>query len=162
LWGLLREPRKDASRNRGKGNRREFMCLKQPDAYAWIRKRAFELGGTDDSDPYAWLREKGYVLRGKYDDVNALLLMKLGIARIITDLVSPIVDERFVKPSPDFLKDLESCWNQGLPPRMSFLHKVEDPFPFLEVNLQYAAIRFGQFAGLWFEEIQPSLRSQGG
>jgi hypothetical protein len=45
---------------------------------------------------------------------------------------------------------------------MSFLHKVEDPFPFLEVNLQYAAIRFGQFAGLWFEEIQPSLRSQGG
>lgn len=126
----------------------------------------------NQKESYAWLRGKGCrnFKEGRYRYVIAQLLDDPGIERLLTDVVIPRVrDELF---TAEFLKYLRQRWNEGHPPEMSDLHeygvKVEKPkdalplVPFLEVNTQYSYVeRWGEFAGLWFEEIEPNIGSEG-
>ena len=45
-------------------------------------------------------------------------------------------------------------------PDMSFVttFNIRDPYPFLEINTQFNYVKkWGEFAGVWFEEIEPVL-----
>jgi hypothetical protein len=69
-------------------------------------------------------------------------------------LVVPTVHERF---SNEALEYLRGCWDEGRLPDTSFQlrFKIEDSLPFLEVNKQSKDVeRWGEFAGVWFEEIE--------
>lgn len=104
---------------------------------------------------YAWLREKGFEFEsGTYTHVTDQLLKKPGIERILKDLIIPRVKERFTDKALEYLR---SCWQAGTTPDISFLklYNIKNPLPFLEVNTQFNYVeRWGEFAGVCFEEIE--------
>ncbi len=113
---------------------------------------------------YAWLRGRGYrkFKDGTYTYVLAQLLDDPGIERLFSDLVIPRVRDELL--SAELMKFLRTCWREGRLPEMSSLYnygvknaKAALPlWPFLEVNTQYNYVeRWGELAGLWFEEIDP-------
>jgi len=115
-------------------------------------------------DTYAWLRRKGKELWGQefdftsgpYNSVISQLLQNPGIDRLIEDLVKPQVKETFSQHALDMLRQ---HWNAGDTPSISFLEmaNTRDPYPFLILNTQFNYVeRWGDFAGLWFEEIEGS------
>lgn len=114
------------------------------------------LGRGNQKETYRWLRNKGYEFyNGSYDYVTNQLLENPGIEKILIDLVIPRVNEIF---SAQAIEALHQCWNAGMRPNMSFLktYNIGDVNPFLEVNMQFNYVeRWGEFAGLWFEEIEP-------
>lgn len=111
---------------------------------------------------YAWLRERGFEFEnGTYTYVTDQLLKNPGIERILQDLVIPMVKARFTDEALEYLR---SCWRVGATPDMSLLKlyniNQKNAYPFLEINLQYNYVeRWGEFAGLWFEEIKPLQKS---
>ena len=111
----------------------------------------------NQKEAYAWLHYKGFDFdTGSYSHVSAQLIQKYGVERIIDDLVVPCVKGLF---SDEALSFLRGCWNTGVRPDMAFLttYRIEDASPFLEVNSQYNYVEgWGEFAGLWFEEISAS------
>ena len=121
------------------------------------------LGGSNKKEAYKWLKGKGYEFNDKtepYPYVTSQLLGKLGIEKIIEDLVIPGVEERF---SSGALAAFRQCWYTGTLPRISFLHdyNISDAYPFLEVNSQYKYVeRWGEFAGVWIEEIESYRQSR--
>lgn len=114
----------------------------QKEAYKWLEGKGFN---SEDGTRYA----------GPYSHVSGQLLNKYGIEKIIKELVIPRVKELFSEQALEFLR---GCWNTGMLPDMSFLgtYNIQDPYPFLEINTQFKYVEgWGDFAGLWFEEIAP-------
>ncbi|MCD6297295.1 MAG: hypothetical protein J7M30_09085 [Deltaproteobacteria bacterium] len=114
----------------------------------------------NQKETYAWLRKKGFEFgSGTYGHVTGQLLEKPGVERILKDLIIPGVNDRFSGKAIDFLRD---CWQVGARPDISFLklYNIKDAAPFLEINLQFNYVeRWGEFAGVWFEEIEPLQES---
>jgi len=113
------------------------------------------LGPGNQKDTYEWLRGKGFVFdNGSYANVLSQLLEDTGIEKIINDLIEPRVKELFSDKAIDFLR---TCWLAGSLPNISFLklYNIKNAQPFLEVNTQFNYVeRWGELAGLWFEEIE--------
>jgi hypothetical protein len=127
------------------------------------------LGDGNQKETYHWLKSYGKqhlksdfnFKEGPYRDVIAQLLENPGIERLIKDLVVPRVRELF---SDQALEFLHISWNAGILPDISYLkhYKIntEDASPFLEVNKWYKYVeRWGDFAGIWFEEMDDILKS---
>lgn len=118
----------------------------------------WDLPRRNQAKAYVWLREQGYEFdKGPYKHVSGQLVQKYGIEKIIRDLVAPRVRELFTEEALSFLR---SCWKTGMLPDMSFVtsFNIRDPQPFLEINTQFNYIsKWGEFAGIWFEEIEPAL-----
>lgn len=117
------------------------------------------LGVGKQTVTYSWLEGKGYRFdKGPYRKVTDQLLKDPGIEKIIIDLVIPRVKEMY---SISILEALRRHWYDGLLPDISFIkiNRIAVPFPFLEVNIQYDYVeRWGEFAGIWFEEIEPYFK----
>ena len=111
---------------------------------------------------YPWLRNEGRRLwgphfdfrDGSYANVTHQLLESPGIEKLLHDLIVPRVKSLF---SDEALQFLHTCWEASTLPSISFLRKfnIQDAYPFLEINSQFNYVeRWGEFAGLWFEEIK--------
>jgi hypothetical protein len=130
LWGLSR------------GN--------QKITYPWLLNRGKKLWGAQFEFKY-----------GPYADVISQLLINPGIEKLLKDLVTQtITKELFAEKALDFLRDR---WKNGILPSMSDLkgYNIHDPYPFCEINTQFNYVeRWGDFAGVWFEEIEPWLKEE--
>lgn len=113
------------------------------------------LSGRNQTETYSWLRKKGYDFnKGTYAKVTEQLIENPGIESILKNLIIPTVKGRF---SPNAIDFLRNCWNAGTLPDISLLkpYNIKESSPFLEVNTQFNYVeRWGEFAGLWFEEIE--------
>lgn len=111
--------------------------------------------GRNQKETYQWLKSEGFVFEnGSYGYVTAQLLVNPGIEAILRDLIIPRVKRLFTGKAIEFLN---TCWLAGTRPDMSLLslYNIKDASPFLEVNTQFNYVeRWGEFAGLWFEEIE--------
>jgi hypothetical protein len=130
LWGL------------GIGNQKE--------TYHWLKSYAQQHMGPDFD-----------FKEGPYREVIAQLLENPGIERMLRDLVVPRIRELFSDQALEFLK---VSWNAGTLPDISYLKhyniNLEDASPFLEINKWYKYVeRWGDFAGIWFEELDDSIKS---
>jgi hypothetical protein len=127
------------------------------------------LGMGNQKDTYRWLKSYGKKRLGSdfdfkevpYREVSAQLLLNPGIERLLKDLVVPRVRELFSDQALEFLR---VSWNAGTLPDISYLKhyniNLEDACPFLEVNKFYKYVeRWGDFAGIWFEEMDDELKS---
>ena len=127
------------------------------------------LGKRNQKEAYHWLKAYGKQTlgsdfdfkEGPYRDVIAQLLQNPGIERLLKDLVVPRVRELF---SDQALEFLHVSWNAGTLPDISYLKhyniNIQDVSPFLEVNKWYKYVeRWGDFAGIWFEEMDEILES---
>jgi hypothetical protein len=114
------------------------------------------LGPGNQKENYKWLRQRGFEFNdGTYDHVTNQLLDNYEIEQIIKRIVIPRVkDELYTHKALDFLRE---SWRAGSKPDMSFLnhYSIQPPTPFLEVNTQFNFVeRWGDLAGVWFEEIE--------
>ena len=156
-----------------------------------------------NADPFLWgvlekknkkerlkeLKELGFLRdysegsNATYSRMNQDLLVELGIEGILERIVVPQVIKHF---TPEVLRYLRRCWEQGQTPDMKYLkehqlyrrrpfsdHLVygkgdepliagyKDPAHiFLQIDSQhYFVERWTVFAGLWFEEIEPLFGS---
>ncbi len=104
---------------------------------------------------YDWLRAKSFEFNdGTYSKVTNQLLERYGIEQIIKRLVIPRVKEMFTNKAIDYLRD---SWQAGTNPDLSVLrfYNIDTPAPFLELNTQFDFVeRWGELAGVWFEEIE--------
>ena len=127
------------------------------------------LGIGNQKDTYHWLKSYGKQLlgpdfdfkEGPYREVIAQLLQNPGIERLLNDLVVPRVKELY---SDQVLEFLRVSWNAGTLPDISYLKhyniNIEDASPFLEINKWYKYVeRWGDFAGIWFEEMDDLIKS---
>jgi hypothetical protein len=121
------------------------------------------LGNRNQKETYRWLKSYGKqrlgsefdFKEGPYREVIAQLLQDPGIERLLKDLVTPRVRELFSDQALEFLR---VSWNAGTLPDISYLKQynvnIEDATPFLEINKWYKYVeRWGDFAGIWFEEM---------
>ena len=121
------------------------------------------LGDKNQKETYRWLKTYGKqhlgpdfdFKEGPYREVMAQLLQNPGIERLLKDLVIPRVRDLFSKQALEFLR---VSWKAGTLPDISYLKhyniSIEDDNPFLEINRWYKNVeRWGDFAGIWFEEI---------
>jgi hypothetical protein len=129
LWGLPCLPK-------------QRRPLNQERAYYWLEGKA---------------KRKGFQFkrsRSPYRTVERALLDDPGIEKMLEGVIVPAVEELFTPSQLGFLRD---CWMAGTRPEMSLLthHNIDNPYPFLVVNQQFKFVeRWGEFAGLWFEEIE--------
>ena len=121
-----------------------------------------------------------------YAMITASLLEKLGIEKVITEIVAAQVRRQFAN-RPGALDFLRAHWLSGTLPRWQTLQTLRaprtvkqklleavhptEPEPirkqtgdiidaFVEVNNQYKYVHgWTVFAGLWFEEIEPLLKA---
>lgn len=118
-----------------------------------------------------------------YTRINQDLLVELGVEGILEKIVVARVKVLF---QPDVLGFFRRCWEQGQTPKLDYLkqHKLfrkhiftdnvvhdgmgdtpavgykEPAFIFFQINNQHDFVeRWTVFAGLWFEEIEPLLRT---
>ena len=130
LWGLSRENQKKT--------------------YPWLISKGKKAWGPQFDFKY-----------GPYAEVVDQVLVNPGIEKLLTDLVAPIITkELFAEKALDFLRD---CWNNGKQPSIDDLKKynIHDPYPFCEINTQFNYVeRWGDFAGVWFEEIEPWFKEE--
>jgi hypothetical protein len=119
-----------------------------------------------------------------YQKINRDLLVELGITGILEKIVVPRIQSLF---SQETLRYFRDCWEQGQTPDLNYLvknklyHKrtfisltepevregfspnpvvgYKDPaFIFVQIETQHNFVeRWTVFAGLWFEEIEPSI-----
>lgn len=124
-------------------------CLKNASKFLWGLPRG------NQAETYSWLSAKGLVFdRSSYTNVTNQLLEKYGIEKLVKELITPRVKELFTQKAIEFLK---TCWLAGSRPDMSFLrmYNISDASPFLEINNQFNFVeRWGEFAAVWFEEIE--------
>ena len=124
--------------------------------------------------------------KATYSMVTENLLAKLGIGRVVTEIVAGEVKRRF-EHRPGALDFLRAHWLSGTLPRWQTLQSLRAPRTvkqrlleavdpnkgvkeiyrptsdildaFVEVNTQYNYVHgWTVFAGLWFEEIEPLLK----
>jgi hypothetical protein len=127
------------------------------------------LGNKNQKDTYRWLKTYGKkhlgadfdFKEGPYREVIAQLLKNPGIERLLKDIVVPRVRELFSEQALEFL---HVSWKAGTLPDISYLKhyniNIEDDNPFLEINRWYKNVeRWGDFAGIWFEEMDEVLKS---
>ncbi len=137
--------------------------LKNANRFLW------GLGNKNQKETYSWLRSYGKkklgpefdFKEGSYKEVLEQLLHNPGIERLLKDLVVRRVKELF---SDEALEFLRVSWNAGTLPDISYLKhyniNTENASPFLEVNKFYKYVeRWGDFAGIWFEEMDDVLKS---
>ena len=144
------------------------------------------LGQGGKHKTYEWLRQSGVKIIDECADIPIPkkpsdkyayqrmlkdLLNKdqnMGIEWVITKLIVPRVHELF---PPDKLWYLDYCWSTGLKPsednirsdfkinsKLSCLY--QECYPFIEIKIYHQRFyfsRWGEFAGIWFEEIEPWL-----
>lgn len=117
--------------------------------------------GLRQAATYAWLKEEyGYEFDSKksYSFVTKQLVdsKEVGIERLINEVIIPHVKKRY---GDDVLKSLHRYWHECVLPDYSFVivnYLKGNAYPFLEINNQYEYVeRWGEFAGIWFEEIEP-------
>lgn len=132
----------------------------------------WRLGRGNKAKTYGWLHSQGIGFitdKYTYDQTKRALLDELGIEKIINELIIPRVKELFSDSKLKFLRD---CWKDGHLPNIATLkqhgirtednlfYMYQEAYPFLEIrtaNRQPYVERWGEFAGLWFEEIEPLL-----
>jgi len=90
-------------------------------------------------------------------------LLTYGIDKLIYELIKPRVEEILKDDVHQYLKQK---WYEGSLPDYTFIQRnnIDDieAYPFLEIinNNKYQYVdRWGTFAGIWFEEIEPYLES---
>ena len=120
------------------------------------------LGRGNQAENYAWLRREGFEFKkGNYGDVTRQILDAYAMDAILSNLVKPQVKKQFPEKALEYLR---SCWEAGTLPDISMLrpYNVQSWLPFLEINSQFNYVeRWGEFAGPWFEEIEPDPRQMG-
>ena len=132
------------------------------------------LGRGNQQDNYRWLASKNLIFtRARYGLVTQQLINQPGIEEIIKVIVIPAVEEQFPQQT---LESLKARWRRGGHPELSYLkdlklgydRKNSDPDrvflwrPFIEINAQFHYVeRWGEFAGIWFEEIEPYFSMKG-
>lgn len=117
-----------------------------------------------------------------YGKINHDLLKEIGIEGVLERIVVPNVKRLFIE---DVLAYFNRCWEEGQPPDLEYLrdhrlyprrygtrevherpvHIAEAPsgykdpaFIFFQIDTQYNyVLRWTNFAGVWFEEIEPLL-----
>jgi hypothetical protein len=127
------------------------------------------LGNKNQKETYRWLKIYGKKRLGPefdfkespYRDVIEQLLQDPGIERLLKDIVVPRVHELINDQALGFL---QVSWNAGILPDITYLKhyniNIEDASPFLEINKWYKYVeRWGDFAGIWFEEMDDFLKS---
>jgi hypothetical protein len=127
------------------------------------------LANGNQKETYHWLKSYGKqhlgsdfdFKEGPYRVVIVQLLENPGINRLLKDLVVPRVRELFNDQALEFLR---VSWNAGTLPDISYLNhyniSLENASPFLEINKWYKYVeRWGDFAGIWFEEMDDLDRS---
>ena len=122
---------------------------------------------------FDWLKYKGFHFsKAKYSEVMKQLLHEPGITVLLEKVIMPSVKERF---PTETLAVLSQHWNLGelldlnqakaLAVKGSGTTELDLAYqwrPFLEINTEFHYVeRWGQFAGIWFEEIQPYLEKEG-
>ena len=128
------------------------------------------LSRKNQKDTYLWLRTKGKKLWGEtfdftdgtYKKVGEQLLENPGIDKVIKDLVFDLVTQKLFTISA--LNFIRECWFNGTLPNLKDLdrYNIKDPHPFLQVNTQFNYVeRWEEFAGLWFEDLEPWLKTEG-
>jgi hypothetical protein len=119
-------------------------------------------------------------IKSKYDMINQILLVELGIEGIISHIIVPLVQKRI---GNEALERFRRHWELGQVPDKKYLkdnklyrqHRIgftrweenrvvpeKDPaFIFLEINESLDFIdRWTVFAGLWFEIIEPLMAKE--
>ena len=135
-----------------KQKRKLEMYFKNSSRFLW------GLGPGNQKKTYQWLREKGFTFdNGPYRQVTNQLLENSDMEQILKTLIIPRVKELFTDRAIDFLRD---CWQAGTVPDISFLklYNIRNSIPLLEINSQFDYVeRWGELAGVWFEEIEPAF-----
>lgn len=122
---------------------------------------------------YRWLRSKGIEFKhGNYTDVTRRLLHYPGIEEVLKNLLIPSLREKFPEDTMEILK---SYWQRGELPSLAEIEKLRlsiDYYkastilkwrPFFEITplpskagqYDYYVESWGDFASVWFEEIDP-------
>jgi hypothetical protein len=118
--------------------------------------------GKNQESIYKWLSQRGLSFtKGSYDHVIRQLLENPGIEPLLRDVIIPQVTHGFTDKALDYLR---ACWLAGTTPDLALLksYEVLNASPFLEINTQFKYVeRWGEFAGLWFEEIEKLQESTG-
>ena len=113
------------------------------------------LGPGNQDENYRWLEKKGFTFRkGAYAQVTEQLLQNPGVEELLRKVVIPRVKEIFTDAAIEYLR---VCWRAGTRPDLALLKKynINETRPFLEINTQFNFVeRWGDFAGVWFEEIE--------
>lgn len=137
----------------------------------------WDIGPGNQRKNYRWLEINGFKFaHGKYHLVIKQLVHDPGIEQIINKLIIPTVTKQFPEKTIEVLRNL---WNAGERPTlwnigelsMTIARKFpiyEDVFywrPFVRINIQTPKFSYvegwGEFAGVWFEEIEPYLKITG-
>jgi len=129
------------------------------------------LGPGNQKETYTWLEDKKFrFTKARYGLVIQQLLRNPGLEELLTRLVIPTVKEMF---PDDTLNELRKLWNIGeLPDLKKDINRLEvkgkgNPGPdrafhwrsFVEISTQFHYVeRWGELAGIWFEEIEPWIR----
>ncbi len=121
---------------------------------------------------YAWLEKEGFKFtRARYGLVIQQLIRYPGIEELLNKLVVPSIMKRFPELTINALRE---HWYRGEWPDLSTLKGLEvngkgdpgvDRFfhwrPLVEISTQFHYVeRWGEFAGIWFEEIEPWLKEK--
>jgi hypothetical protein len=138
------------------------------------------LPGTQ-RDVYCWLHDKKHLQfrRGTYNAVTSQLIDKYGIEYLLLDMIVPFITAVFPERTID---NLRHYWQKkGHPPEFVVLQKLETKlplqyfkfypgndnsviwWPFVKINTLYQKSyveRWGELAGIWFEEIEPWLQNK--
>jgi hypothetical protein len=118
--------------------------------------------GKNQEGTYKWLSQKGLSFtKGAYGPVTRQLLENPGIEALLRDVIIPQVKQGFTDKALEYLR---ACWHAGTTPDLALLksYGAWETSPFLEINTQFKYVeRWGEFAGLWFEEIEKLQESTG-
>lgn len=121
------------------------------------RRFLWGLGKGSQKETYLWLKSMGFEFElGSYASVTQeLLLANGGLELVLDKVVIPKIKKDFPDKALTYLKE---CWYAGTNPDPTLL-KSAGAYkfaPFLDYNTQYKYVEgWGEFAGLWFEEISP-------
>ena len=128
------------------------------------RRFLWGLGAGNQDETYKWLEKKGLIFSkgASYTRVGEQLLESPGIEALLRNIIIPGVKEKFNDKALEYLR---ACWHAGTTPDIALReqYNIESAFPFLEINRQFNYVEgWGEFAGLWFEEIEELQSSPGG
>lgn len=139
-----------------------------------------DAGQSSQNATYKWLHDKGFdFTRANYSEVTRQLLRHPGIEELVDRLIVPVTTDEY---PDDTLNKLRTSWQTGKIPGYDEIvglsvrkrgYSNEDIafewLPFLEISYlpkddnrpssKYVQ-RWGEFAGVWFEEIEPWIKEK--